>query len=86
MQLTAAMRLGDSAEETAEATRLLAYATEAVEQWAPMAPFVVQNEAVIRLAAQMFDQPTATRGAYSNALKELRRGPDSDALPDTRCW
>ena len=68
-QLTAAMRLGDSPEETAEATRLLAYATEAVEQWAPMAPFVVQNEAVIRLASQMFDQPTATRGAYANALR-----------------
>ena len=68
-ELSAAMRLGDSAEETAEATRLLAYATEAVEHWAPLAPFVVQNEAVIRLAAQMFDQPTATRGQYANALR-----------------
>ena len=30
VELAAALRLGDSAEETAEATRLLAYATEAV--------------------------------------------------------
>ena len=67
--LLAAMRLGDSAEELAEATRLLDYSTLAVEQHAPEAPSAAQNEAVIRLASQMYDQPTATRGAYSNAMR-----------------
>ena len=67
--LLAAMRLGDSAEELAETTRLLDYSTLAVEQYAPEAPTVAQNEAVVRLASQMYDQPTATRGAYSNALR-----------------
>ena len=67
--LLAAMRLGDSADELAEATRLLDYSTEAVTHYAPDAPDVAHNEAVIRLASQMFDQPTATRGAYSNAIR-----------------
>ena len=69
VELSAAMRLGDSAEELAEATRLLAYSTEAVLNYAPEAPAATLNEAVIRLASQMFDQPTATRGAYSNAMR-----------------
>ena len=66
--LVAALRLGSSAEETAEATRLLAYATTALEAYAPGAPANVQNEAVIRLAGYLFDQPTTSRGdAYANA-------------------
>ena len=68
-ELAAALRVGDSAEETAEVTRLLAYATEAVDKYAPGAPDATQNEAVVRLAAQMFDQPNATRGAYANAMR-----------------
>ena len=36
--LRAALRLNDTPEETAEVTRLLAYATEAVVQAAPDAP------------------------------------------------
>ena len=68
--LAAALRLGDSAEETAEATRLLAYATTAVETYAPGAPANVQNEAVIRLAGYLFDRPMAARGAaYANAAR-----------------
>ena len=68
--LAAALRLGDSAEETAEATRLLGYATTAVETYAPAAPANVQNEAVIRLAGYLFDMPMAARGAaYANAAR-----------------
>ena len=68
--LAAALRLGASAEETAEATRLLGYATTAVETYAPAAPANVQNEAVIRLAGYLFDQPLASRGAaYANAAR-----------------
>ena len=70
VDLAAALRLGDSAEETAEVTRLLEYSTEAVVNYAPNAPDVVQNEAVRVLVAYLFDVPTAGRGAaYANALK-----------------
>ena len=70
VDLAAALRLGDSTEETAEVTRLLAYGTEAVVNYAPDAPDVVQNEAVRVLAGYLFDQPTAGRGmAYANAMR-----------------
>ena len=41
------------------ATRLLAVATEAVERYAPDAPSATQNEAVIRCAGWLAEQPTA---------------------------
>ena len=73
-ELAAALRLGDSTEETAEVTRLLAYATEAVSRhlagsFVGTSPAIV-NEAVVRLSAYLYDQPGAGRGtAYSNALR-----------------
>ena len=71
-ELSAALRLGDSAEETAEATRLLAYVTEAISRHLgdayEDAPRAVVNEAAVRLAAYLFDQPFAGRGlAFANA-------------------
>ena len=69
-ELRAALRLTDSAEETAEVTRLLAYATEAIEQHAPAASDTAMNEAVRRLSGHLFDQPEAARGdGYANALR-----------------
>ena len=69
-QLTGALRVGDSAEEQAEVTRLLAYASEAVTRHSPNAPETTANEGVVRLAAYLFDQPNAGRGmAYANALR-----------------
>ena len=74
-ELAGALRLGDSTEETAEATRLLAYATEAVVKHAPDAPDVVHNEAVVRLASYLFDQPTAGRGdSYAHATRNSGAG------------
>lgn len=74
-ELAAALRLGDSAEETAEATRLLEYSTEAVTRHAPGASDVAHNESVIRLASYFFDQPNAGRGsAYANALRNSGAG------------
>ena len=74
-ELLAALRLGSSAEETAEATRLLSYASEAVTQHAASAPDIVQNESVRRLAGYLFDQPEASRsGAYANALRSSGAG------------
>ena len=67
--LSAALRLGNSAEELKEVTRLHAFASEAVDRYAPDAPENTANEAVVRLAAQLFDQPTASRGGYANALR-----------------
>ena len=69
-ELLAALRLGDSPEETAEVTRLLAYATEAVTQHAADASDIAMNEAVVRLGAYLFDMPAASRnGAYANAMR-----------------
>ena len=69
-ELLAALRLGDSAEETDEVTRLLAYATEAIEQHAPDASETAMNEAARRLAGHLFDQPEAARGdGYANAMR-----------------
>ena len=79
-ELAAALRLGDAPEETAEATRLLAYASEAVPKYAPLASDVVQNEAAIRLAGYLYDMPFAGKGSgYANALKNS--GAASILLP-----
>ena len=61
-QLAAALRLGDSTEETAEAIRLLDYTRRAVFKHAPEATDTIHNEAAIRLAGYLFDQPNAGRG------------------------
>ena len=79
LDLAAALRVGDSAEETAEVTRLLAYATEAVTRHLGAAfgatPDAVANEAVVRLASYLFDQPTTSRGdAYANAMRSSGAG------------
>ena len=69
-QLAAALRLSDSAEETAEATRLLGSAGAAVVKHAPGAPDAFHDEATIRLAGYWFDQPTAGRGAqFADGLR-----------------
>ena len=71
-QLSAAIRLGDSPEEVAEATRLLAYVTAAITKHLGVAfdgaPDAVVDEAAIRLAGYLFDMPNAGRGiTYANA-------------------
>ena len=69
-ELVAALRLSDSAEELAEATRLLAYASAAVVKYAPAAADVAHDEATRRLAGYLFDMPEAARGdAYANAMR-----------------
>ena len=73
VELSAAIRLGDNAEEIAEATRLLAFTTEAITRHLgttayEAAPEAVVNEAAIRLAGYLFDQPNAGRGlSFANA-------------------
>ena len=84
VELAAATRLGTSTEETAQATRLLAYATEAITRHLGTAyddaPEAVVNEAVIRVAGYLYDQPTAAGGAsFANALRNS--GAASMLLP-----
>ena len=74
-QLAAAIRVGDSAEETAEVTRIHAYVTEAVTSRAPDAPDAVHVEAAVRLAGYIFDSPQAGRGsAFANAMRNSGAG------------
>ena len=65
-----ALRLGNTEEETAEATRLLAVASEMVTKHAPNAPDVIHGEAAIRAGSYLFDQPPAERSSsFANALR-----------------
>ncbi len=78
-ELRSAIRLGDTTEETAQATRLLAYATEAVSKHLGSAfagtPDAIVNEAVIRIAAYLYDQPNFGIGIrYANALRNSGAG------------
>ena len=73
-ELAEAIRIGTSAEETAQVTRLLAYATAAIDRHLgtayATAPDAVVDEAAIRLAGYLFDQPTASSGsAFADALR-----------------
>ena len=82
--LAAAIRVGDTTEETGQVTRLLAYATEAVARhldtaYSSTAEAVV-NESVVRLGAYLYDQPNAGRGlGFSEALRNS--GAASMLLP-----
>ena len=68
-EVAAAVRVGDSTEEADEITRLVAYATIAVQKFAPDAPDAVHNEAVIRIAGYLYDSPTSWRAAaFANVL------------------
>ena len=67
-QLTNALRVGDTPEETEIVTRLLAVGTELVGQYAPDAPDAILDEAVVRTAGYLFDQPTVSNRS-PNALR-----------------
>ena len=62
-ELASAIRLGETAEELAQVTRLLASATAIVTKHAPGAPDAIQNEAAIRVAGYLFDMPQAAQGS-----------------------
>ena len=65
-----ALRLGDTAAETAEVERLLGFAGSAVTKHAPGAPDIAHNEAAIRVAGYLADMPNAGRGSgYADALR-----------------
>ena len=73
--LAAALRLGDSAHELAEATRLLAVAQVVVAQRAPDAPEILRDEAIIRIAAYFYDKPFNNDSAgHANAMRNSGAG------------
>ena len=65
-ELLSALRMGTTTAETAEATRLLGYATETISDYLGSAyegtAETVVSEAAIRLSGYLFDQPYASRG------------------------
>ena len=78
-QLLSALRMGATPEETQEATRLLSYATTAIEKYLGDAyedtPEAVVNEAAIRWTGYLFDMPFAARGtAFSSAITNSGAG------------
>lgn len=68
-----ALRAGDTTEETTEITRLLGYASAVVDREVAgnaNIPEAVQNEAAVRVAAYLYDMPSASRGtAYANVFR-----------------
>ena len=73
-QVASAVRLGDAAEEQAQAARLLGVATAAIVRHLGDAynttPQVVVNEAAIRIVGYLFDAPQAAQGAgYADILR-----------------
>ena len=85
-ELAEALRVGDSPEETAHMTRLLAFATEAVSKHLGnsynTAPVAVVNEAAIRLAAYLYDKPHVAGASAANHL--LNSGAGAILLPYRR--
>ena len=66
-ELAAELRLGDGETAPTEPVagilnRLLGVAEALVAVGAPLAPLTVQNEAIVRLAAYLYDQPTSSAG------------------------
>ena len=77
--LAAAARVGDSPEETAEITRILAFSTTTVDKHLGAAfattPETVVNEAVIRLGSYYYDHPTVARNAgFADAIRNSGAG------------
>ena len=70
-QLATALRLDASdADELAVVTRLLGVADALVTQHAPDAPPAIGDEAAVRVAGYLLDQPTAGRATmYGNAVR-----------------
>ena len=73
--LASAMRLGDGVAAPPEPvasilTRLMAVASATVEHRASDAPDDIKDEAVIRMASYLYDQPTAASGdRYAGAFR-----------------
>ena len=77
-QLAEALRVEDLAD--ADVARLHATATEVVSRRAPDAPEAIRDEAIVRLAGYLYDQPPAAPGA-THAGAWLNSGAASLTAP-----
>ena len=66
-QLMTACRVDDTTANREIMTRLLVVASAKVERFGPSAPIEVQNEAAIRYAAYLYDQPQTHPGTAYGA-------------------
>ena len=79
-QLAAALRIGDGSTAPVEPqlsilNRLLGVGEALVDLLAPSAPDAIKDEATIRVAAYLYDQPTAAQGnRYANAWRSSGAG------------
>ena len=64
-QLAQAIRVGSTAQETAQVERLQTVAEEIINNYADAIPLAIEDEAVIRIVGYLYDAPTT---AYANAL------------------
>ena len=95
--LTAAQLAEAVGVDSATATRLLAVASELVNRFAPDAPAAIANEAVIRTAGWLAEQPSAAitsetegdiRTSYAPMQSALRHSGAMDvalAVEDSAC-
>ena len=73
LQLAAELRISDGTTALIEPqasiiSRVLGTATAIVERYAPNAPESIQNEAVVRLAAFLYDAPPGSSTRFVNAF------------------
>ena len=59
--LRLAVRVGDAPDEIAELSRLKAVAAERVTRYAPDAPDVIHDQAVVQYVGDLYDRPMASR-------------------------
>lgn len=64
-QLAQAIRVGSTAQETAQVERLQTVAEQIISNYANEVPEAIEDEAVIRIVGYLYDAPTT---AYANAL------------------
>lgn len=84
-QLLAALRLdADNAQDVAEATRILASANAMAQHYAPEAPEVIRDEAVIRLAGYLYDAPAAPQAGAGASRSPLMASGASALLAPYR--
>ena len=80
IQLSAALRIGDGATPPGEPlqsilSRYIGVAEAFISIDAPGAPDSIKDESIIRMAAYLYDQPSAGRGdAFANAWRNSGAG------------
>ena len=67
-ELARSLRVGSTPQEVAELAKLLEVATVLVDQYAPLAPTVVLDQAIKQVCGFLYDKPTVQRSASAAVL------------------